>query len=649
MKSLRSLLFKFERRINRRHKQAIILLADAALVPLIFLATAMLVYGSVWPVAQLTRLAPLFPALAMLGAMASLAAGLPRIKLKTYAALIANGIGYYGAMVGVGTLLLTLLPGLGFPVVGTITFAMAVFLGAIVMRLGMLRVLLWVLAANRPRTKVLVYGAGRTGLQLASALQSHESIFVVAFIDDDPAMHSHRLLGKRIYPARQIDRLVADHDISRVLLAMPSLSAPKLAQITRTLQALGLGVQALPSFAQLIGTEQLVENLTTVTAGSLLGRGHLDDALSSAVIGYDGRSVMVTGAGGSIGAELCRQLLARDVRKLVLFDVSEPSLYTIDRELRELAGPNSRTQIVPVLGSVSDARVTRPVLAMHRVDTVFHAAAYKHVPLVETNPIAGITNNVFGTKTLVDACVEEGVQRFILVSTDKAVRPSNVMGASKRLAELVVQDRARRTPGISFSIVRFGNVLGSSGSVIPLFRDQIQRGGPVTLTHEDVTRFFMTISEAAKLVLTAGSFREMAEHDTSPGADVFVLDMGKPIRIRQLAEQMIEGAGYTVRDEANPNGDIEIVVVGLRPGEKLHEELLIGQGLLTTPHPKILRAAEESLPELEVAHALRELSGHVATGDLEATRRLTMQLVRTREERQATAATALAATAAPAT
>jgi FlaA1/EpsC-like NDP-sugar epimerase len=459
----------------------------------------------------------------------------------------------------------------------------------------------------------------------------------VAFIDDDPALHSQRLLGKRIHPARHIERLVRDHEIGRVLLAMPSLAAPRLAKVTGNLQKLGLNVQALPSFAQLIGAEKLVENLTTVTAGSLLGRSHLDDTLREATLGFGGKSVLVTGAGGSIGSELCRQLLAQQPRRLVLYEVSEPALYTIDRELRGMVG-SDRTDIVPVLGSVTDARMARLVLAQHAIDTVFHAAAYKHVPLVEQNPVAGIANNVFGTRTMADACVEEDVARFILVSTDKAVRPTNVMGASKRLAELVVQDRAKRSHKTRFSIVRFGNVLGSSGSVIPLFREQIARGGPVTLTHEDVTRYFMTISEAAKLVLTAGSFRDQAANAAQGTADVFVLDMGKPIRIRQLAEQMIQGAGLTVKDEQNPGGDIEIVVIGLRKGEKLHEELLIGQGLLTTPHPKILRAAEESLPELEIAHALRTLGGFMATGDAEGARDLAMTLVKPRESAAGTAA-----------
>lgn len=638
----RPILSSFERRLARIHKQAIILATDAFVVPIVFLLTVMLINGSFWPQHVIRPLLPLLPVLAVLGGISSFLAGLHRVQLKTYVSLSSNGIGTFSLMSGLGAFILTLAAGIDFPVFGTISFTMGVFWAALFVRVQMLRVLLWVLAEGKLRTNVLIYGAGRTGMQLASALSAHEAIQVVAFIDDDLTLHSQKLMGKHIYPARQIERLIRKYNIGRVLLAMPSLSAPKLAQITRTLQALGLSVQVLPSFAQLIGTEELVENLRTVTADSLLGRSQLDESLRGAIQSFAGRSVLVTGAGGSIGSELCRQLVAQEPERLVLYDVSEPALYTIDRELREL-GQDFRTKIIPVLGSVTDARMARLVLAQHGIDTVFHAAAYKHVPLVELNPVAGIANNVFGTRTMADACVEEGVARFILVSTDKAVRPTNVMGASKRLAELVVQDRAKRSPRTRFSIVRFGNVLGSSGSVIPLFRDQIARGGPVTLTHEDVTRYFMTISEAAKLVLTAGSFKEPADQSSNPAPvtpDVFVLDMGKPVRIRQLAEQMIHGAGLTVKSEENPNGDIEIVVIGLRKGEKLHEELLIGQGLLTTPHPKILRASEESLPELEMAHALRTLGGFMATGEAEAARDMAMELVRPRGERMEAAAQA---------
>ncbi len=623
--------------MTRLHKVAVMVCVDAALAPVSFFIATLLVYGSFWPQAQLERLSLLFPALFVAGGVASVAAGLPRTKLKTFTAVLTSGALPFAMFCGIAALLLTMLPGKYFPVVGIISFMMLLFLLVILTRVAMLKVLLWVLAMGQAQTRVLIYGAGRTGEQLASALQSHETISVMAFVDDDPALQSQRMMGKRIYPASQIDRLVHQFDITRVLLAMPSLSAPKQAQLSRKLQAKGLGVQALPSFAQLVGTEQLVEQLTTVPSGRFLGRSHLDDVLATGPSSYQGKTVLISGAGGSVGSELCRQMLVHQPGKLVLYEVSELALYTIERDLRELldaAGHAAKVEIIPVLGSVTDARLTRAVLGQHGVDTVFHAAAYKHVPLVEQNPVAGIANNVFGTRVLADACLEMDVQRFILISTDKAVRPSNVMGASKRLAELVIQDRAKRNKGTHFSIVRFGNVLGSSGSVIPLFREQIARGGPVTLTHDDVTRYFMTIAEASKLVLMAGSFVD--DSAAQPGgpnpADVFVLDMGKPVRIRQLAEQMIHGAGCTVRDSDNPDGDIEIRVIGLRPGEKLHEELLIGQGLLTTPHPKILRAAEESLSELEMATALHELAGYMATGDADALRDRTMQLVRPRDE-----------------
>ncbi|GAB1361274.1 nucleoside-diphosphate sugar epimerase/dehydratase [Rhodobacter sp.] len=623
-------------------------LVDAVLAPVSFFIATLLVYGSFWPQPQLERLVLLFPALFVTGGVASFAAGLPRTKLKTFTAVLTSGALSFVLFCGIATLLLTMLTGKQFPVTGIISFMMLLFLLVILTRVVMLKVLLWVLSTGRSQTRVLIYGAGRTGEQLASALQSHETISVMAFVDDDAALHTQRLMGRRIYPASQIDRLVHQFDITRVLLAMPSLSAPKQAQLSRKLQASGLGVQALPSFAQLVGTEQLVEQLATVPAGRFLGRSHLDDVLATGPSGYQGKTVLISGAGGSVGSELCRQMIVHQPAKLVLYEVSELALYTIERDLRELldaAGDGAKVEIVPVLGSVTDARLTRAVLGQHGVDTVFHAAAYKHVPLVEQNPVAGIANNVFGTRVLADACLELGVQRFILISTDKAVRPSNVMGASKRLAELVVQDRAKLNKTTHFSIVRFGNVLGSSGSVIPLFREQIARGGPVTLTHDDVTRYFMTIAEASKLVLMAGSFVDDSAGQTGGPklADVFVLDMGKPVRIRQLAEQMIHGAGCTVRDADNPDGDIEIRVIGLRPGEKLHEELLIGQGLLTTPHPKILRAAEESLSELEMATAMHDLAGYMATGDADALRNRTMQLVRPLGE----AASAQAASSAP--
>ena len=616
MTTVRSNLFALVDRLNRIHKRLVFLLIDVFLAPLALIVTGTLVYSSFFPVAQMAQLWPLFVVLPVAAAIVSTSLGIPNIKLKAYESLEILRTGFFAALLSIVLFAACRELNLNFPMVGISLFGLIFFLASVGLRLAMLNFYLWVLRWGQRRWRVLIYGAGTTGIQLAAALKSHDSIVVVAFLDDNIALQSMTVAGLRVLSPDRIETIVHDREIDRVLLAMPSTSAPKQAQIARRLQSLGLDVLALPSFAQLVGAEALVDNLAPVTPGRFLGRKPVEESLPDGIVAYANRVILVTGAGGTIGSELCRQLLAYGPRKIVLFEVSEVALYDIDRELR---GRNDlgRTEIAPVLGSVADSRATRSVMADHAVEVVLHAAAYKHVPLVEANPIAGMSNNVLGTRALADAADEAGVERFILISTDKAVRPTNVMGASKRLAELVIQDLAKRSRKTVFSMVRFGNVLGSSGSVVPLFKEQIAKGGPVTLTHDDVTRYFMTISEAVRLVLLAGSF----SHPGSPGGgDVFVLDMGKPMRIRDLAEQMIQTAGYMVRDADHPDGDIEIRVVGLRPGEKLHEELLIGEGLLTTPHSKILRARESSLSELDMAKALQSLRNAMATGDAQAAR-----------------------------
>lgn len=616
MLKLRTLLFSAVDALSRRQKQLVFLLVDMALAPLALFITCELVFNSIYPRAILVSIWPLFPTIAVLAAVLSSAMGIPRIKLKAYESLAIIRTGAFAVVMSASFMILRQAMGIGFPTAGVILFGLVFFLLSVAARVAMLQVFMWVLRLGKPRCRVLIYGAGTTGMQLAAALKSHDTIVPVAFIDDSKTLQFNTISGLRVFPPDRIEELVRDRNIDRVILSMPSASAPKQSQIARRLQLMGLDVFSVPSFAQLVGTEALVDNLAPIVPGKFLGRKQMDDSLPDGAQAYAGRSVLVSGAGGSIGSEICRQLLAHRPRRLVLFDVSEIALYNIDRELRELC-ENTAVEIVPVLGTVTDSRIARMVMAEHRIEVVIHAAAYKHVPLVEANPIAGLANNVLGTRTLADAAEAAGVGRFILISTDKAVRPTNVMGASKRLAELVIQDLAKRSRRTVFSMVRFGNVLGSSGSVIPLFREQITRGGPVTVTHEDVTRYFMTVSEAVRLVLLAGSY---AQPGAQKGGDVLVLDMGKPIRIHDLAEQMIREAGYTVRNAANPDGDIEISVVGLRPGEKMHEELLIGEGLLTTPHPKILRAREHSLSELQMAKALQLLRAAVASGDAAAAR-----------------------------
>ncbi|MBI1171146.1 NAD-dependent epimerase/dehydratase family protein [bacterium] len=613
---MRNRLFALVDRLNRVHKRFVFLLIDVVMAPMALLVAVMLVNSSLLPTGALRGMAHVFLAVPLVAALLSLMLGIPNIRLKAYESLAVLRTASFAGLLVAALWAICMAFGVSFPVVGISLFGLLFFLGSVGIRLALLNFYLLVLRWGQRRWRVLIYGAGTTGTQLAAALKSHESIMVVAFLDDDEGLQSMTVAGLRVLSPAKIEQIVQNKEIDRVLLAMPSVSAPKQMQIARRLQALGLDVLTVPSFGQLVGTEALVDNLAPVTADKFLGRKTVSEEVRDGVAAYAGRSILVTGAGGSIGSELCRQLMTYAPSKLVLFDVSELALYEIDRELR--ARPDvSKTEIVPVLGSVTDSRATRSAIGDHGIEVVVHAAAYKHVPLVEANPVAGMVNNVLGTRTLVEAAEEAGVGRFILISTDKAVRPTNVMGASKRLAEMVVQDLAKRSRKTIYSMVRFGNVLGSSGSVVPLFREQIQRGGPVTLTHEDVTRYFMTIAEAAHLVLLAGSF---SSPGSGGGGDVFVLDMGKPMRIRDLAEQMITAAGYTVRDETRPDGDIEIQMIGLRPGEKMHEELLIGAGLLTTPHSKILRARENSLSELDMAKALQALRNAMATGDAAAAR-----------------------------
>ncbi len=620
MTQLRNSLFTAVDQLNRAHKRRVFLMIDVILAPLALAITMMLVYASVFPVYAFADMGMIFVALPALAALLSTALSIPNIKLKAYESLAVLRTAGLSGLLAIALYVMCRAVGETFPVLGISLFGLIFFLSSVGIRLAMLNLYLWVLRSGQRRWRVLIYGAGTTGIQLAAALKSHEQIVVVAFLDDNVNLHSLTVAGLRVLSPDRIEKIVQEREIDRVLLAMPSASPPKQAQIARRLQSLGLDVLALPSFAQLVGAEALVDNLAPVEPGKFLGRKQIEEVPPDGLAAYSGRSILVTGAGGTIGSELCRQLLSYRPRKLVMFEMSEVALYDIDRELR-VRPDAGHTEIVPLLASVTDSRAARSAMADHGIEVVLHAAAYKHVPLVEANPVAGMSNNVLGTRTLADAADEAGVERFILISTDKAVRPTNIMGASKRLAEMVIQDLAKRSRKTVFSMVRFGNVLGSSGSVVPLFREQIASGGPITLTHDDVTRYFMTIAEAVKLVLLAGSFSQVnAQNGMHSGGDVFVLDMGKPMRIRDLAEQMVEAAGYTVRDADHPDGDIEIKMIGLRPGEKLHEELLIGEGLLTTPHAKILRAREDSLSELDMAKALQSLRNAMATGDALAAR-----------------------------
>jgi FlaA1/EpsC-like NDP-sugar epimerase len=395
--------------------------------------------------------------------------------------------------------------------------------------------------------------------------------------------------GLAVHPPQHLQALIDEFGVTRVLLALPSVSRRRRLEIINQLEQLPVHVQMMPDTADLASGNSRVDDIREVDITDLLGRDAVPPNPQLLEASIRGKSVMVTGAGGSIGSALCLQIATLGPKRLVLLDISEAALYTIDQALQDLAQRKAlHVEIVALIGSAHHRDRMREVLETYGIETVYHAAAYKHVPLVEHNMIEGIHNNVFGTLHTAEAAIAAGVKSFVLVSTDKAVLPTNVMGATKRCAELVLQSLNQRGSHTTFSMVRFGNVLASSGSVVPLFRDQIRNGGPVTVTHPEIYRYFMTIPEAASLVLQAGSM--------GTGGDVFVLDMGKPVRIRDLAEKMIHLMGLTIRDETHPDGDIEIRYTGLRPAEKLYEELLIGNNVTGTEHRSIMRAEEDFLP-----------------------------------------------------
>ena len=612
-------MYNFVMSLSRQAKQIILLAVDVCLVP-VSLWLAFVLQNNDAPMSDTLQALPL---LMMLAGLLSVVMGIHRIQLKAYESYAIALTGSHAVLLGLAAAILDDLAGYGTTLATFINFMLIYFLISVAVRVVMLQLLLVVYRQGKPQSRVLIYGAGQTGRQLAAALGRDENILPVAFIDDSVALQSTIVRGLSVYSPVAIETLIKSRGIDRLLLAMPSLSRPRLAQLSRRFEDMGLDVQALPSFAQLTGQEALVDQLQPMKPGQFLGRAPLDAELPGDADIYQGRNILISGAGGSIGSELCRQMLGCAPARLVLVDISELALYTIDMELHALAR-RMKVDIVPVLGSITDTGLMVRTMANHEVNVVLHAAAYKHVPLVERNAVVGMSNNVLGTQNIAQAALEAGVDRFILISSDKAVRPTNMMGASKRLAEIVVQDLASRVgrPGggrTLFSMVRFGNVVGSSGSVIPLFQQQIAKGGPITLTHRDVTRFFMTIPEAARLVLVSGSF--------AAGGDVFVLDMGDPIAIYDLARQMITASNYTVRDGTNPEGDIEIKITGLRPGEKIHEELLIGEGQITTPHPKILQAREGHLSQLEVAAVLKALRAAIADADDPALRRIVARWV----------------------
>ena len=473
------------------------------------------------------------------------------------------------------------------------------------------------LLLDKDNDSVLIYGAGSNGRQLAVMLKHSYRYRIRGFIDDNVKLHGTYLLGNKIFSPNDISRLVQKYNVKLILLAIPSASRSKRKAIIDSLIPLKIKVQTIPDMEDILQGNAKIDELREVNIEDLLGREPVlpnKDLLQKNILH---KAVMVTGAGGSIGSELCRQIILNEPDILILFEVSEFSLYSIHQELLEIAKKNNitNTKIYPVLGNVQDIERLDRVLSHFSVDTIYHAAAYKHVPLVEYNMIEGVQNNVFGTYNVARCAAEHNVKSFVLISTDKAVRPTNVMGASKRMAELCLQALSEQLKDYltCFSMVRFGNVLGSSGSVIPLFRKQILKGGPITITHPDIIRYFMTIPEAAQLVIQAGAMAK--------GGDVFILDMGEPVKIVDLAKNLVQLSGLSVKDENNSKGDIEITYTGLRPGEKLYEELLIGgDNVRKTSHPRIMTAEEVYLPFEQLSDVLLELEEACKAADYIAIR-----------------------------
>ncbi|MDR2637161.1 MAG: polysaccharide biosynthesis protein [Zoogloeaceae bacterium] len=465
--------------------------------------------------------------------------------------------------------------------------------------------------ANLPRA--LIYGAGNAGKQLAAALAHSQEIRVVGFLDDNASLHGHTMDHLPIHDPARLPDVAAKYNIVNVLLALPSVNRRRRNEILAQIAGSHVAVRSLPNLTELAQGKISISALRDPDIDDLLGRAPVEPDPQLFARNITGKTVLVTGAGGSIGSELCRQILMNAPRLLLLVDQSEFALYSLHHELAEKQKSRAaQSEIIPLLASVRDAARMADIMASFRPDTLYHAAAYKHVPLVEHNPVEGLKNNALGTLVTALAAREHGVANFVLVSTDKAVRPASIMGASKRLAEMILQALAAETREgeTRFSMVRFGNVLGSSGSVVPRFREQIRAGGPITLTHPDIARYFMTIPEAAQLVIQAGAMV------TGRGGDVFVLDMGEPVRIKDLARRMVELSGLTLQDESNPDGDIAVEIIGLRPGEKLYEELLIGDDPRPTGHPRIMRAEEHFLPWRELSRQIETLQTALARNDL---------------------------------
>ncbi len=590
-------------RMSRRNKRLLMLASDSLTSLVSGFAAVWLSFGF-WP-AAISPL-PYLSLTVLLGIVAASLAGFYRsiIRFIGVGHMVAAAKGSVIAAAGVSIYLSFLAAPVDVLRITIVFFC----LQALTMLVSRYSARLFLNKRGKHREPVLIYGAGEGGVRLAAALDSSPVFLPVAFVDDDPAICKARIGGLEVHPPRSIGKLIADTGAERVLLAIPSASRRHRRRIIEKLEPFPLRVQTIPDVADIVTGKARVDDIREVPVEDLLGRDAVppdEDLLRQE---NEGNTVLVTGAGGSIGSELCRQVMQLEPKRLLLLERSEIALYTVEKLLRSrMAQDGLDIQIVALLGCVTDKSRMLEIMKAYKVETVYHAAAYKHVPIVEHNVFEGVINNVIGTLSAARAALEARVHTFVLISTDKAVSPTNVMGASKRLSELVLQDLALQSSSTKFCMVRFGNVLASSGSVVPLFREQIRNGGPVTVTHPEIIRYFMTIPEAAQLVIQAGAMAK--------GGVVFVLDMGEPVKIIDLARRMIHLLGLTVLDASNPDGDIEIVFSGLRPAEKLYEELLIGTNVTGTRHPRILRANEKYLSHEKLLDVIADITTTAAARD----------------------------------
>ena len=609
---------------SRWQKRGIMMITDALILPLLLWGAYALRFSTLQPLVQDTWL---FPIAALTSVAMLYVCGFYRSILRYLGSEAAWSI-----VTGMSASVITL-AAMSYMVPAEVPRSIFViywllgtmYLGA--SRFLARRFLFRVMAGYLNRERVAVFGAGEAGAQLVAALQSGRELNPVLVVDDDPGKQGSLLCGVPVVNRQGLQAKAKQGAVTTVLLALPTLPRHRRMALVNWLEQLDIRVQTVPTFNDIASGRARLDEIQDVAIEDLLGRDTVPPRLDLLSRCISGKHVLVTGAGGSIGSELCRQIVKLAPARLVLLEQSEVALYDIERELRALIEQSGRdTTLIPMLGSVVNRGHVQRLCGENRIDTLYHAAAYKHVPIVEANPAAGVRNNIIGTLAAAEGAEAAGVKHFILVSTDKAVRPTNVMGATKRFAEMVLQTMAARGSETVFSIVRFGNVLGSSGSVVPLFRDQIRQGGPVTVTHPEVVRYFMTIPEASQLVIQAGAMAK--------GGEVFVLDMGEPVRILDLAQTMIRLMGLSVRDESNPEGDIDIVFSGLRPGEKLFEELLIGEASVRTEHEMIMQAHEETLSDSDVTTAIDAFRAALDRGQGEPLRALLRSYVNGYQPRQ---------------